>query len=131
MSVKPVDFHNAHSKVLIVSFAHPRMVDYIFSDKTGTLTQNRMEFRYMLLANGSFGSKETEIAKSVKARERELEMKKQPDYVPEPGTPWTTLLDPLLPPLNNDDWCMTCMGGCCRPCWNHPVPPSVSSKHVS
>ena len=55
------------------------LIDFVFSDKTGTLTQNRMEFRYALLGQGAredeFGSKETDIAKSVQSRRRELEQK--------------------------------------------------------
>jgi magnesium-transporting ATPase (P-type) len=38
-------------------------VEYIFSDKTGTLTQNRMEFRVALIGSTPFGSGETEISK--------------------------------------------------------------------
>ena len=57
------------------------IIDYIFSDKTGTLTQNRMEFRYAMLTDGKvgdeeYGSKETDIAKSVKVRQQQLEEKK-------------------------------------------------------
>ena len=32
-------------------------VGYIFSDKTGTLTRNVMEFRYMLIGNEFYGDK--------------------------------------------------------------------------
>lgn len=32
-------------------------VGYIFSDKTGTLTRNVMEFRYMLIGNKFYGDK--------------------------------------------------------------------------
>lgn len=30
-------------------------IGYIFSDKTGTLTRNVMEFRYMLIGNAFYG----------------------------------------------------------------------------
>jgi P-type E1-E2 ATPase len=32
-------------------------VGYIFSDKTGTLTRNVMDFRYMLVGNEFYGNK--------------------------------------------------------------------------
>jgi len=32
-------------------------VGYIFSDKTGTLTRNVMEFRYMLIGNQFYGDR--------------------------------------------------------------------------
>merc|ERR1712113_268423 len=61
------------------------MVDIIFSDKTGTLTRNKMEFRYLqVLAeseNGEdkkyleFGSKETAIYQRVLERKEEEQNK--------------------------------------------------------
>ena len=38
-------------------------IEYIFSDKTGTLTQNRMEFKVAFVGTRQFGSMETEISK--------------------------------------------------------------------
>lgn len=31
------------------------MVEYIFSDKTGTLTCNKMEFKHCVIANNTYG----------------------------------------------------------------------------
>mmetsp|Transcript_12746 Transcript_12746/g.19092 ORF Transcript_12746/g.19092 Transcript_12746/m.19092 type:complete len:1460 (+) Transcript_12746:82-4461(+) len=51
-------------------------VEYIFSDKTGTLTQNRMEFRLAFVGAKAYGSSETDIAKRVKLKE---ELAKNPE----------------------------------------------------
>ena len=32
-------------------------VEYIFSDKTGTLTQNQMQFKYCVIGNTLYGNK--------------------------------------------------------------------------
>lgn len=44
-------------------------IEYIFSDKTGTLTRNEMEFRKCWIANTSYGFGTTEIGAAAKARE--------------------------------------------------------------
>jgi len=49
-------------------------VEYIFTDKTGTLTQNRMEFRVAFVKSKRFGSAETEISKRVADRMAQLAM---------------------------------------------------------
>lgn len=38
------------------SFADLGLVDYIFSDKTGTLTSNEMQLRLLAIKHGSFGA---------------------------------------------------------------------------
>ena len=47
-------------------------VQKVFSDKTGTLTQNVMTFRVAIVGSCTFGSMETEIMKRVRARKAEL-----------------------------------------------------------
>ena len=44
------------------------LIDYIFSDKTGTLTKNKMEFRFLLLPNTNYGSMETVRSKGASAK---------------------------------------------------------------
>lgn len=92
------------------------MVSYIFSDKTGTLTQNKMEFRYALLADGEYGSKETEIAKSVKKRKAELAAKTNPEEhaaaMPQKRAEWTKLEAPLRSTLAKSATSPDC--SCCR-----------------
>jgi magnesium-transporting ATPase (P-type) len=76
------------------------LVDYIFSDKTGTLTQNKMTFRYCLMEGHEYGSQETEIARAVKARSAALEARKragttlQPDESKDNTLSWTALSAP-------------------------------------
>jgi magnesium-transporting ATPase (P-type) len=77
------------------------LIDYIFSDKTGTLTQNKMEFRYIATVSGEFGSKETDIAKAVKARQAELEEKAVGKK--KAVKQWTKLQKPYLPIITDED----------------------------
>jgi phospholipid-transporting ATPase len=44
-------------------------IEYIFSDKTGTLTRNEMEFRKCWIANTTYGFGTTEIGAAAKARQ--------------------------------------------------------------
>jgi magnesium-transporting ATPase (P-type) len=69
------------------------LIDYIFSDKTGTLTQNKMDFRYAMVIGGEFGSQMTEIARSVQKRKQELKGRTEQGaaYKPPAPVPWTTL----------------------------------------
>jgi len=71
-------------------------VEFIFSDKTGTLTQNRMEFKTALIGEQPFGSGETEISKRVAARMRILEEHKRTgEIVAIDRKPWTELVADL------------------------------------
>src|SRR3954447_12552204 len=44
-------------------------IEYIFSDKTGTLTRNVMEFRRCTINGVAYGIGETEVAQASKTRE--------------------------------------------------------------
>ena len=102
------------------------LIDYIFSDKTGTLTQNKMQFRYGLLSSMDFGSKMTDIAKSVITRQNELKQRKNGEYVPK-TIPWTSIAGPLW--AEHDDG----PGDCCKQkcaktfdkCWSKPREPPI------
>jgi len=106
------------------------LIDYVFSDKTGTLTQNKMEFRFASLAtDDEFGSRETEIAKAVKERNREIEERKKGTYKPPTFTRWTKLVTPFVPRRTpskdpKDDYdvdcCVTKCPKCCWSCWLNP-----------
>jgi phospholipid-translocating P-type ATPase (flippase) len=93
------------------------LIDYIFSDKTGTLTQNKMEFRYLMLNAGEWGSKETEIAKSVMRRKEAL----TGGHVAREHTLWTDLSQPLhaarAHPYEGD-----CFETRCNSCWGEQPP---------
>ena len=56
-------------------------VEYVFSDKTGTLTQNKMEFRLAYIGFEAYGSAETDIAKRVKMKEEMAKTGKRPEKV--------------------------------------------------
>jgi magnesium-transporting ATPase (P-type) len=107
------------------------LVDFIFSDKTGTLTQNKMTFRLALLSGGTYGSAETEISKAVKLRQREVAMRKQQGaaYVPTPSTPWTSLVAPLHTKPDRERELDCCERNCTTfqdECWR--APPEVEEK---
>jgi magnesium-transporting ATPase (P-type) len=95
------------------------LVDYIFSDKTGTLTQNAMTFRYALLGDGQdFGSTETEIARSV--AQKALEAKT--------GQPalklWSSVQHRVAeePAPRDPGCCVDCENtSCCRKCYYEPA----------
>ena len=44
---------------------------YIFTDKTGTLTCNEMEFKSMCIGEQIFGQKQTEMKDSIKSQNGE------------------------------------------------------------
>jgi hypothetical protein len=57
-----------------------------------------MEFRYLQLLSGEFGSKETDIAKSVKLRQRQLADKQAGRPAAGEQLTWTQLVRPHLAP---------------------------------
>lgn len=53
-------------------------IEYIFSDKTGTLTSNNMEFQYFLVANELFGARES--SQINLGTDSETDMDEQEDF---------------------------------------------------
>jgi magnesium-transporting ATPase (P-type) len=106
------------------------LIDYVFSDKTGTLTQNKMEFRYALVSGGAeYGSRETEIAKAVQQRNAELVEREAGTYKPKPMPRWTELLRPFVPRRMEDpvthydeDCCTKSCPRWCHGCWINKKP---------
>eukprot|EP00462_Mataza_sp_D1_P001037 CAMPEP_0175093256 /NCGR_PEP_ID=MMETSP0086_2-20121207/2909_1 /TAXON_ID=136419 /ORGANISM="Unknown Unknown, Strain D1" /LENGTH=1538 /DNA_ID=CAMNT_0016366193 /DNA_START=38 /DNA_END=4654 /DNA_ORIENTATION=+ len=94
------------------------LIDYVFSDKTGTLTQNKMEFRHCLMDHGEYGSKDTEIAKAVRNRAEELarKMNKHNNQAPPVEHSFSDLNGALQIP-EQDDIKPECCQSCCCGCW--------------
>jgi magnesium-transporting ATPase (P-type) len=90
--------------------------------QTGTLTQNKMEFRYLSLSAGEFGSKETDIAKSVKTRQQQLADKQAGRPSGAHAVSWTNLVKPhlaLKDPKIDQAYCCT-QGWFSDNCWSSP-----------
>ena len=47
-------------------------IEFVFSDKTGTLTDNSLDFRKCVIGDTNYGTGETEIGRAAKRREEEL-----------------------------------------------------------
>lgn len=65
-------------------------VEYVFSDKTGTLTQNKMEFRLAFVNGAQYGSPDTDIAKRVRLKEELAKTGQKP-----PKVEWTETVQKL------------------------------------
>jgi len=72
------------------------MVEYVFSDKTGTLTCNVMEFRKCSIAGVSYGQGTTEIGRAFRFRNN-LPIPAEPVRSPDdPKTPNVNFVDPEM-----------------------------------
>jgi magnesium-transporting ATPase (P-type) len=78
------------------------MVEYVFSDKTGTLTCNVMEFRKCSIGGVSYGLGTTEIGRAYRARHN-LPIPAEPVRPPgEPATPYVNFVDPEIAAVLRD-----------------------------
>ena len=56
-------------------------IEYIFSDKTGTLTSNKMEFRYCLVGPSLFGEEDTSSLELSTFDKYEEPLKRKPTFI--------------------------------------------------
>lgn len=92
-----------------------------------------MEFRYLSLIAGEFGSKETDIAKSVKTRQQALADKLAGRPVSGLSLSWTQLVAPHLAPKDpkiDKPYCCT-QGWFSDNCWSSPKDPHAEEQEVA
>lgn len=78
------------------------MVEYVFSDKTGTLTCNVMEFRKCSIEGKSYGLGTTEIGRAYRMRNN-LPIPAEPQRPSdEPDTPYVNFVDTEISAILND-----------------------------
>jgi len=74
-------------------FSFSRQIDFIFSDKTGTLTRNQMEFRKCSVAGVKYGLGFTDAARGAAKR---LGKTLPPDHPVDSDDPFWNFYDPAL-----------------------------------
>ena len=71
------------------------MIEHVFSDKTGTLTSNSMDFHKCTIKGVSYGLGTTQIARS-NLRRRAWVPPEPPQEPSEPSTPNVNFVDPRV-----------------------------------